>query len=301
MKIACITVTTNEFHLLESWKSYYDIYKDEIDLHIIVDNASSKEFKNLLYTSFPDSVILEQGINGGVTAAYNTGIKFILNRKDIGFILLACPDIKFKAGSISLMRETLDLRPGVGITGPLMYDENDKIAGLGARLSKYLSPRFIIPENLQEIPAEMEVDFISGGINMIKREVYDTIGLQDENLFMYGDELDFDLRAKNAGYKLVILKEAVCWHMHIYLDKKQVRSKLSYFLFSRNTFALYRKYLFGVNRLKGYLRIMYYTLIEMFVLFKIRRYNRVFPYLHGLLMGMIGYYKIPKIYLKAKQ
>lgn len=296
MKIACITVTTNEFHLLDSWKSYYDIYKDEIDLHIIVDNASSDEYKNLLHKSFPDSVILEQTINGGVTVAYNEGIRYAFGKNDIDLILLVCPDVKFESGSLSVMKNTFMNRPEVGIAGPLMINNEDNNPILGARLSKYLEPRFNIPRDLNEYPDEFEVDFISGGINMIRREVYEKIGFQDEMLFMYGDEVDFDIRVKKAGYKILALKNAVCWHMHVFLDKSGMRSGLAYFLFSRNMFILYRKHLSGIQRFLGYLAFLYMAKSEIAKMFKNRKFNVLKAYLHGAILGVLGYYKIPSLY-----
>ena len=297
MKLACITVTFNESYLIEKWVEYYKIYKDEIDLHIIVDNGSCNEYKLLLRRNFPDSTILFREVNGGVTAAFNDGIRYAIEDKEIGSIVLICPDIKYQKGALTLMKEALLNRPDVGIIGPLMYNEQKTIAILGANLSRYLAPRFIETSNLDDFPDEFEVDFISGGINMIRREMFEKVGFQNEVLFMYGDEVDFDIRVKKAGFKIIALKKSVCWHNHIYKDKSLLRSTLTYFLLSRNTFILYRHHLFGINKIMGYLRFCYYAFLEIIGLLKKREFKRAIAYIEGIVFGVIKLNKIPVKYL----
>jgi GT2 family glycosyltransferase len=181
-----------------------------------------------------------------------------------------------------------------------MINNEDNNSILGARLSKYLEPRFIIPHDINEYPDEFEVDFISGGINMIRRDVYEKIGFQDEMLFMYGDEVDFDIRVKKARYKILALKNAICWHMHIFLDKSGMRSRLAYFLFSRNMFILYRKHLFGMQRFLGYLAFLYMAKSEIRKLLKNRKFDILKAYLHGAFLGSIGYYIIPLQYQRTQ-
>jgi GT2 family glycosyltransferase len=300
MKLACISVTYNETHLLQAWKEYFSIYRNEIDLHVIVDNDSESAYKLLLHKTFPDSIIIEQNENGGVTQGFNTGIKYALIQENIGFIVLICPDIKFAPGSLTLMKDTLATRNEVGIIGPALYNSQNVIEGYGGRLTKHLSLRFITAPNPNTIKNEVEVDFISGGINMIKREVYETIGFQDENLFMYGDEVDFDIRTKKAGYKLLILKNAVCWHMHIFYDKSELRSELSFFLLSRNIFLLCRKHLTGITLFVGYFKILYYASLLSFNLIKARKFSRLKAHLNGIWKGINNNNTIPSIYMKSK-
>ena len=45
---------------------------------------------------------------------------------------------------------------------------------------------------------------MSGGMNLGKREFYEKVGLQDEKLFMYSDEVDIGTRAKKLGFKMMI-------------------------------------------------------------------------------------------------
>jgi GT2 family glycosyltransferase len=146
----------------------------------------------------------------------------------------------------------------------------------------------------------MEVSFISGGINLTKIEVYQKVGLQDEILFMYGDEIDFQLRVLKEGYKLVVIKEAQAWHKHIYLDKDKFRSELAYFLLGRNPFVLYKNYLSIFYRIIGGLKFLYSSLKILRELFISKNYKKLFYYITGISFGILGIQKIPRKILNNK-
>lgn len=94
MKIAAITITYNDDYKFREWCIYYNEYKSEIDLHIIVDNGSEQQYLKQVKSFFTDSIIIERKTNGGCTGAYNNGLKMALEREDIDAILLIGNDIR---------------------------------------------------------------------------------------------------------------------------------------------------------------------------------------------------------------
>lgn len=50
----------------------------------------------------------------------------------------------------------------------------------------------------------IEVEFVSGSLMVIKREVIKKVGLLDENYFMYYEDVDYCYRAKKAGFRVGI-------------------------------------------------------------------------------------------------
>ena len=58
----------------------------------------------------------------------------------------------------------------------------------------------------------LAVDVIVGCFSMIRREAFGEVGLLDENLFMYGDDVDWCRRARNAGWRVVFYPEARAIH-----------------------------------------------------------------------------------------
>jgi len=61
-------------------------------------------------------------------------------------------------------------------------------------------------------PGWREIDYISGCAMMIRRGVFEKIGLFDERYFLYFEDADFCLRAKKAGFKIAVEPKSVIVH-----------------------------------------------------------------------------------------
>jgi len=56
------------------------------------------------------------------------------------------------------------------------------------------------------------ITFATGACMLVKRSVFEKIGYFDEKYFLYLEDMDFCVRAKNAGFKIIFEPEAVLWH-----------------------------------------------------------------------------------------
>ena len=61
-------------------------------------------------------------------------------------------------------------------------------------------------------PRWREIDYISGCAMMVRRRVFEKIGLFDERYFLYFEDADFCLRAKKAGFKIAVEPKSVIVH-----------------------------------------------------------------------------------------
>jgi len=86
-----------------------------------------------------------------------------------------------------------------------------------------------------------EVDFITGCCILIKKDVFEKIGLLDRNYFAYCEDIDFCLRAKKAGFGVLYTPKAVIWHKVSATSKGAFSSRKAYFKY-RNTIILIRKH-----------------------------------------------------------
>ena len=99
---------------------------------------------------------------------------------------------------------------------------------------------------------------VPGGINIARRDFYETVGLQDDKLFMFSDEVDMGIRAKKNGYTIASIKNAIVCHEHI--DKNSDRGRRE----------PYTKYLAGRNKVYlakkhfGALKVIYVFLFYFF-------------------------------------
>jgi GT2 family glycosyltransferase len=89
----------------------------------------------------------------------------------------------------------------------------------------------------QSADQTQEVDWLVGAALMTRREVLDRAGAFDEGYFMYSEELDWQRRVRQAGWKIVYLPEAVITHYEGKSSEQVVaarhirfnRSKVRYF------------------------------------------------------------------------
>jgi GT2 family glycosyltransferase len=85
---------------------------------------------------------------------------------------------------------------------PTLWNNFCSATGLSAR---FKNSRFFAGEHMFYFPHDrtLAVDVLVGCFSMIRREALDAVGLLDEGLFMYGDDVDWCRRARNAGWQVV--------------------------------------------------------------------------------------------------
>lgn len=293
MKIAVITVTNNDYHTLDQWGDYYNVYKSEICLHIIVDNGSSRDYVGLLKGRFPDSVFIERSTNGGTTAAYNDGIRYALIQSDVDAISLVAQDIKFAKGAMSKLYSQLYSSEDIGIVGPILFKaDSDVIEAYGTQiLENCMINRLYSGHNHDsKLPEICDVDMVPGGANIAKREVYERVGYQDESLFMYGDETDYDIRVRRAGYRLIVTSKAQAWHQHINISTKKYGSNVAFYYNNRNIILLNYKYTTSIVAIKTFI---YFFVCRgpayIYGFISEREYKKVLIYYAGLVAGVFKY------------
>jgi len=251
MNIAAITITYNDGYKFSEWFEHYQLYKDELYLHIIVDNGSKPEYLNLVETTFVNSYLIKRTSNGGCTAAYNDGIKMALSDPAVDAIMLVGNDIKIESGGITKCYSFLKSNPKLGMIGPIILEKDSLVVnnfgcGISDKLTMIL---YMSGKSLTDI-CELShySEAVSGGMNISTREFYETVGMQDENLFMYSDEVDMGIRAKKHGFLMASTKEAVAWHQHINENiRDNKRHPFSTYLIARNKVYLAKKH-FGKKR-----------------------------------------------------
>jgi GT2 family glycosyltransferase len=214
-------------------------------MHIIVDNGSLPDYLQKVKTYFKESFIIERTINGGCTGAYNDGIRKALKDKNVDAIMLIGNDIKLQKGSATSLYNYLYSDDKLGMVGSiLLKKDSDIIENYGERITKFGRKTFCNRnENINNNHDLFKiVSYVPGGMNLSKREFYEKVGLQDEALFMYGDERDMYIRANKSGYQEGVTKEAIAWHQHINTEGREFYLPFVCFLIARNHVYLAKKH-----------------------------------------------------------
>ena len=243
MKIAVVTVTFNDDYKFEQWFSFYKKYCNSIDYHIVVDNGSCPDYLKKVKTFFKNSVIIENESNKDLTKAYNNGIEYILNNTDANYIMLLANDIDIDGESITQMASFLEANKA-DMVSPIMFSSDGLIADFGCTIDSFLMLKpYMAGQDKSEIVEDVNYcDALTGGCNLAKRLFYEDVGLQDEMLFMYSDEVDMGIRAKKKGKILASISTAECYHKHINPNNSEIRRPFSYYLMARNKLYLANKH-----------------------------------------------------------
>lgn len=251
MKIAAVVVTYNDDYKFEEWVSHHEVYKNGIDKHIIVDNGSQVGYVDKLEKSFTKSHIIKRKTNGGSTGAYNDGIRFALEDPDVDAILLIGNDIRMESDGVRKLAHYLFSNPKLGMVAPvLLGKDSEVIDDYGCEISNILAMKpYGVGILVSDVKiSERIVTAVTGGMNMATREFYEIVGLQDENLFMYSDEIDMATRARKAGFYMGVSKNIKSWHQHINPPENgTLRHPFSSYLIGRNKVYIARKH-YGITK-----------------------------------------------------
>ena len=244
MKIATITLFCREWFRAEAWKLYYDEYKDDVYLHVIVNNGDPEDTTKLREI-FPDSLILRSPTSN-MMASYNLALTEILRHPEVDAIAQIVNDIKLSPGALGTMYGYLMSEPELAMVSPvLLKKDSDVVDSLGCSVNpKFMS--FIhneVGRTLEDIGVQKRfVEALPAGIVLAKRDLYEDFGFQDEKLMMYADEVDMSIRVARLGYKMGATSEVQAWHQHVNPGGKAVRSTNAAFFMGRNPVYIARKY-----------------------------------------------------------
>ncbi len=262
MGISAITIFCNESFRIPKWKEYYSEYRKDIDLYIIVDNNSNKKEYEILKESFPTEIIIHLDKNMGVTGAYNAGLKECFNHKEIDAVAFIGNDIKIENNGLKKLYDFLMSDDKFGEVSPILLKKDSMIIeDNGDYFTKNLvMNEYDIGKNIDKNIKSHISDGLPGAMNMAKIEMYNKIGLMDEKLFMYSDEVDMGIRAKNAGYLFLSYPNVKAWHQHEFVPGKTNRLPFSNYLVARNKVYLAGKHYGFWRKIYVYFSMLYISI-----------------------------------------
>lgn len=180
---------------------------------ILIDNASSDSSVEKIREEFPQVQLIENEENVGFAKANNQGMRIATGR----YILLLNSDTIVQADTLEIMIRFMDKHPDVGASGckVILPDGSlDKACRRGfptPSASFYYA--FGISKLFPHVPRfnqyqlgylnadeEYPVDCLVGAFMLVRRKAIDEVGLLDEQFFMYGEDVDWCYRIKQAGW-----------------------------------------------------------------------------------------------------
>jgi hypothetical protein len=191
-----------------------------------VDNASQDGSVDSIRKQYPSVFIIENKENLGYARANNQGIT--ASTGDL--ILLLNSDIEILTRDpLIKIRDFLDKNTNVGIVGAKLLLPNGRIQALGRRFISikqliktqllFSSAPFLKKRNIQDTKPVF-ADYIDGAFFCIRREVIKHIGLLEEDYFMYAEDMEWCMKARDAGWKVMALPWISVLHHHASSSKQ---------------------------------------------------------------------------------
>jgi len=183
---------------------------------VFVDNASSDGSLELVREAHPELTFVVNDSNLGFGFGVNRGIEHALAR-GADAVLLVNNDVVLQAGMLAALVEHMQAQPKAGIVGPRILHRADptRVWCAGGRLTWRQNLSDLIGFGAPDGPrfqAREEVDYLAGCAMLIRREVFETIGLLDGKYFAYHEDLDFCLSAHAAGFGVWLVGDAAALH-----------------------------------------------------------------------------------------
>ena len=254
--IAIIIVTYNSWnHLpncLDSLKTAIAHVSAKV---IIVDNASTDGTPSNITENYPWCHLISCEVNGGYSRGNNFGLKAagFPESTDFRHALLLNPDTELPEDAIVRLLDYIDGQTDIGVLGPKLVLSNGNIdkackRGLPTPATAFFhftGMAKIFPKsplfgryNMSYIDEDeiAEVDSTVGACQLIKGEALAKAGLMDETFFMYGEDLDINLRIKNLGYRIVYYPRVVVKHHKGTSTRKEPTAMIRAFYGAMNLF-----------------------------------------------------------------
>lgn len=183
---------------------------------IVVDNGSNDDTAPCICRLYPTVTVIRNSDNLGFAEGNNVGIREALN-SPADYIMLLNNDTIVSDKMLSALISVAEACPTIGIVTPKIYyyKEPTRIWCAGASLnwSSGASLRLRADEedsDPQTIVAP--VDFASGCAMCLRRRAIEEIGLLDSRFFVYYEETDWCARARDAGWDILYVSDALVWH-----------------------------------------------------------------------------------------
>jgi N-acetylglucosaminyl-diphospho-decaprenol L-rhamnosyltransferase len=220
-----------------------------VDRVTVVDNASSDDSAAGLAELPLPLELIRNGRNAGFAAACNQGAA----GSTADYLVFLNPDTRLFANTLDEVARFMesDRAAGIGICGAQIVDEDGrpaiscarfptlrvlsgKITGLDRLLPRHFPSHHLPPAETAE---SRLVDQVIGAFFFVRREVFTQLGGFDTRYYLYFEEVDFALRARQIGVSTYFLKEATVMHAEN-VSSNQVRDlRLYHSLRSRRIYA----------------------------------------------------------------
>jgi GT2 family glycosyltransferase len=213
--------------LVLNWNNAFDTLSclaalSQIDMRattktIVIDNGSSDDSVARIGEAFPEISLMRTGQNLGYAGGNNAGIGRALEG-DTQYICIVNNDVRVTPSFLAELVEVMEADITIGVATPIILgsDNPDVIwtAGAGINQDRGTVVRNMAGESVLALDDSLpfEVAVANGAALLVRKEVFQSVGLFDEEYFLYFEEVDWCIRVRNEGYRIVVAPNSRVTH-----------------------------------------------------------------------------------------
>lgn len=183
-------------------------------------NREETEDLNRLRDSFDSLILIQTGDNLGFAGGNNVALRYALNKDDFSYVWLLNNDTVIKKDTLSQMVHKIKTNSNYGMCGSTIryYHNPQKIQAKGGNVynrwighTSHIGFLDDVYTEIDENQVEQQLDCILGTSMLLTKNFLRVVGLMDDIYFLYFEEIDWALRAKNK-FHLAYASQSVVYH-----------------------------------------------------------------------------------------
>ncbi len=193
----------------------------------IVDNQSTPHSQAWIEQAAPAARRLASPDNLGWGAGNNLAIHVALEQR-VDYFVFVNVDTVLDPDWLARLVDAADRNPALDILqSKIVLHGQHRIHSLGNRIHflgygyclGYGQPDYEVTVTSYAVPGK--IDFASGAAMLVRRELFERVGLFCEDYFLYYDDLEFCWRARLAGARLGLVPDSICAHRYAFAQTLQ--------------------------------------------------------------------------------
>jgi len=186
-------------------------------IKIIVADDKSFDKSKQLANNFRTVEFIVNKKKRGFATNNNNAIKYAIKKYNPDYILLLNNDIIIKDRYwLNKLLKIAEKDNKIGIVSPKTIYPDGTLQYNGIYLKYGVMPRIRVWESQKRNKESEEIEIAGGAAMLIKRSVINKIGLLDENFIMGLEDVDYSLRARQAGFNIIYYSKTNIVHLEHY-------------------------------------------------------------------------------------
>ncbi len=215
--VIIIIVTHNKKkYVIDLLNSLKEIDYKNYDI-AVVDNANTDGTVESIKRSFPSVAVIANSKNMGGSGGFNTGLSHAFNKEKYEYYWLLDNDVVVSKDALRVLVETLDNNSDIAIAGSQMCQlDNPEVTNEIGAYVDFHRGRLVLNRHLtrkrNNSTGIFDVDYIAAASLLVRADVAKKAGLW-EDFFIHFDDVDWCLRIKKMGHRVVGVADSVIWHL----------------------------------------------------------------------------------------